>query len=506
MIKYFLVFILLILSVPLISPAQQITYSEIRSEDNRDINFEILGKMNEHYVVYKNVRWKHMLAFYDKDMRIAKSMRLAFVPDKTFNIDFITYPDHFYVIYQYQKNSIIYCKAVKLDNFGEKLTEPVDLDTTKVGILADNKIYNTTFSQDKQRIMIYKIQVKNQIITLATKLFDKDLNMLDSTRFASPFDERREIYSDVSIDNNGGLIMAKETKKNFRDNVGQLELIIRKPGQVQPTIIDIPLQEKYIDEIKVKVDNLNKQYILNSFYYTEDRVNVKGLFTVAVKADDPNTIKTAFNEFPDSLRSRINYDGQFKYAFDNFFIRQSIVKKDGGFILAAEDYSMQSRGGSSNWNRWNYINSPYISNYNYYLTNPYWYYRPFNSFSNVHSVRYYYDDILLLSIDSSLNMQWSNIISKKQTDDETDNFMSFSTMNAGSEIHFIYIERDRNKQVLSNHSILPSGQVKRYPTLKSREIGYEFMPRLAKQIGLREVIIPCTYRSNIAFAKVVFAE
>lgn len=487
--------------------AQQITYSEIKGEDNRDISFEILGKMNDSYIVYKNVRWKHMLAFYDKDMRIKKSMRLTFVPEKTFNIDFITYPDYFYVIFQYQKNSVIYCKAVKMNNNGEKLSDPVQLDTTKIGILADNKIYNTTFSQDKQKIMIYKIQVKNQLFTLVTKLFDKNLEMLDSTRQVTPFDDRREVYGDLSIGNDGTFVLAKATKKNVRENVNTLEFISRKAGVREASLISIPLNDKLIDEVKVKIDNLNSHYILNSFFYNDNGINVAGLFTASINANDLTEVKTAFNVFPDSLRSRINIDGQYRFAFDNFFLRQEIVKKDGGFIITAEDYTLQTRSGfTNNWNRWNYINNPYTTSYDYYLSNPYWYYRPLNSFNNIQNVRYYYDDILVLSFDKDLKMQWGNIISKKQSDEETDNFLSFSTMTSGSEVHFIYIERDRNKQVISNQSVLPAGDVKRYPTLKSREAGYEFMPRLAKQVGPMEVIVPCIFRSNIAFAKIVFFE
>ena len=122
------------------------------------------------------------------------------------------------------------------------------------------------------------------------------------------------------------------------------------------------------------------------------------------------------------------------------------------------------------------------------------------------NVRFYYDNIMLLSLNNDMDLQWTSIIPKKQSDDENDNFLSFCTMNVGSEIHFIFVEEDRNKQVISNHSVLPDGQVKRYPTLKSREAGFEFMPRLAKQVGYRELIIPCVYRTNIAFAKVVFFE
>ncbi|MEP7165527.1 MAG: hypothetical protein ABI741_12580 [Ferruginibacter sp.] len=504
-------FTVLILFIFFILPqklaAQEIVYSDFNNEDNRDINFEILGKMNGSYIIYKNIRWKHMLAIYDNNMRIIKNVRLKFIPDKTFNIDFITYTDHFYMIYQFQRNNVVYCKAVKMDADGKKLSEPIDLDTTRISILADNKIYNTIYSQDKQKILIYKIPRKNSQITIATKLFDASLNMLDSTRHVAPYDDRKDFYSDLFVDNEGNFIYTKGTKGVFRTNIAALEVICRRPGEKDSKTLGIDLKETYMDESIFKIDNLNKHYILNSFFYTHDPGNIKGLFTIVIDAVKMDTIRSAFNVFPDSLRAKVNSDGLYKAAFDNFFIRQAIVKKDGGFILTTEDYSSQTRSNPNNsWNRSNYLyNSPYSSN-DYYLSNPaYGYYRPLSSFNNWQDVRFYYDNILILSLDGNLNIQWNTIIPKTQSDDEVDNFLSFSTMNVGAEIHFLYNEGER-KQIISNQSILPNGELKRYPTLKSREAGYEFMPRLAKQVGYREVIIPCVYRTNIAFAKVNFSE
>ncbi len=487
--------------------AQEIIYSDFNNEDNKDMSFEILGKMNGTYIIYKNIRWKHVLAIYDNEMHIKKSIRLKFVPDKTFNIDFITYPDHFYMIYQYEKNNIVYCKGVKMDTEGKKLTEPVDLDTTRINILADNKIYNTIYSQDKQKIMIYKILRKNQKITIATRLFDANLDMIDSTRHISDYDDRKDIYSELLLDNEGNFVYTKGAKGKFLTNISWLEIVCRKPGEKDPKSLIIDLKDSYIDETIVKIDNLNKHYIFNSFFYTHDPGNIKGLFTMVIDAVKIDTIKSAFNVFPDSLRAKVNSDGLYKAAFDNLFIRQAIVKKNGGFILTTEDYSSQTRSNPNNsWNRSNYLyNSPYSSN-DYYLSSPaYGYYRPQSSFSNWQDVRYYYDNILILSLDANLNMQWNTIIPKVQSDDEVDNFLSFSTMNVGAEIHFLYNQGER-KQIISNQSILPDGELKRYPTLKSREAGYEFMTRHAKQVGYKEVIIPCIYHTNIAFAKVNFSE
>ena len=506
----FIIFVILFISLPGKLSAQEITYSEFNNEDNRDINFEILGKMNDHYIIYKNSRGKHNLAFYDNDLRITKTMRLSFIPDKTFNIDFITYPDYFFMIYQYQKNSVVHCMGIKMDADGKKLTEPVQLDTTKLAILADNKIYSTIYSQDKQKIMLYKMQHRNQQFTLATKLFNKDLLMLDSTRMVLPYNERTDIYSDLLLANDGNFVFVKQTMMNYGKKIQSIDIISRKPNVKDYITKPMSFDDKYFDDIKIKIDNLNRHYIINTFYYDNKDANIKGLFSAVLNVNDAEIIKFAFNVFSDSLRSRIS-EGLYKSAFNNLVIQQAIVKKDGGFILTTEDNYMQGRSGAitNPMDRNNYLyNSPYGTNADYYYPNAYYngFYRPLSSFSNLQSVRFYYDNILALSIDSSLALQWNTIIPKHQADDDNDNFLSFFTMNTGSEIHFIYVEEVSNKQVISNESIFPNGQIKRYPTLKSREAGFEFMPRLAKQVGYREVIIPCVYRSNIAFAKVVFFE
>jgi hypothetical protein len=487
------------------SPAQKIIYSDLINEDNREINFEILGKVADNYIIYKNVRWKHMLAVYDENMKLKDNSRIAFIPDKTFNIDFIIYPDHFYMVYQYQKRNTIYCKAVKMSSAGKKLEEPVVLDTSRVGLIADRKIYNTVFSEDKKRILVYKMQKKNDRLTIVTKLYDPALKMLDSTRMVVPFDERTDDYSDLFVDNNGTFLFAKERKTGWQDNVAGLEMIIRHPNRDTSSIFDIPLQGKFIDEVKIRIDNLNNNYIINSLFNKKKNGNIDGLFTSVIKKDGFR-YKTAFNFFDDSLRARINSSGQYSSAFNNLFLRSTVVKKDGGFVIAAEDYYTQT--SNTNFRRYNNLyRAPYTSSYDYYLSNPSYsgYYRPYGSSSYISSTRFYYDDILVLGIDSSLKLSWNSLIHKKQAEDEQDNFLSYATINAGAEIHFLFIDNNKN-QVINNHSILPNGTMKRYATLKSYEVGFEFMPKLAKQVGSRQVIIPCVYRGSIAFAKVDFSE
>ncbi|MEJ7589874.1 MAG: hypothetical protein WKI04_20160, partial [Ferruginibacter sp.] len=379
-------------------------------------------------------------------------------------------------------------------------------DTTRFIFFYYNKIYTTIYSEEKQNIFIYKRHLKNEHLAIATKLFNADLLLLDSTRQVMDFDERKETYSDLAIDNHGNFLFARETKKGFRDNNSQLNIFLHKKGVDSFKNYSISLNGKFIEEVFIKVDNLNKQYIVNSFYYGKARGSIEGLFTSLIDIDGIRSIKAVYNAFSDSLRAKLNSSDQSGFVFDNLSVRNIFVKKSGGFILTAENFYTESLF-NNNWNRQYYYNYIPSSTSDYYLSNPYYYgYRPANRYGRQReqSVRHYYDDIVVVSLGSNLQLEWNNIIHKKQYDVDNDNYLSFSTMNAGQEVHFFFIDKDKNKQIISNHSIFPSGEIKRYPTLKSVATGYGFMPRLAKQTGAKEMIIPYTYLGSVGFAKINF--
>lgn len=488
--------------------AQDIVYSDYNNEDDRDINFEILGKQGKNYVVYKRVRWKHLLAFYDENMKMVKSMRMAFIPEKSYSLNFITYPDYFYVVYQYQKNNIVYAKMARLDNSGNILNQPVVLDTTKVLLKQERDLYTTTFSENKKHILLYKnVLLSNSRISIATRSYDDSFALRDSTRLTYPFDDRYDVFSDFIVDNQGAILMGKGKIPAKKSSLSSVELISKQLNK--PTVVtDIPLQKHYVDEFKLKVDNKNGQYIINSFYYKERKGDIEGIFMAAVHYDDEGKLKynTVFHPFSDSLRVKINSGEQYKTAFNDLFIKNIIVTKDGGFLVAAESARTENSGNRS-FNRYDYYGNPIYSQYDYYSMNASSfnsYYRPYSSSSLFQNTRYYYDDILILSVNNKLSVEWTNIIPKKQVDDGNDNYLSFAMFNTGGEIHFLFLEKDKNLQVINNHSVLPGGEMKRYATLKSREAGYQFMPKLARQVGYNKIIIPCIYRGYVCFAKVEF--
>ena len=369
--RFYQALFILITIIPSATYAQTIKFSDFDREDTRDINFEIIGKLNNRVLIYKNIRSNHRINIYDGEMKTLKSVNLDFIPARTFNIDFVVYPDYFYMIYQYQKGRMLHCMSVKMNPEVQMISDPVEIDTTQIPVMSDNKIYTTIYSEDKQKIAVFKIQTRYQKFDLTTLLFDSDFKLIDRNRYVTDFNEKRESYDNFLLSNEGSFIFTYEKQAGYGLNSNVLSLIVRDLKQASFSNQPVDLADKYFDNVKLKIDNLNKRYIVNSFYYKKNRGSIDGLFTYIWDKDKAKAYASGLTQFDDSLRDEAKREGLLRFAMDDYLIRQVIVKKDGGFILTAEDFSSDTRGNTGSWNRYDYLYNPSYPSSGYYYYNPY---------------------------------------------------------------------------------------------------------------------------------------
>lgn len=504
--RFMILFAVLCLAVTGAS-GQKIVYSDYEKDDTRRMNFEIIGKMNGNFLVYKNLRNEHVIAVLDNDMKqIAREEHDYLPDDRIINVEFFAYPDFSYLVYQYQKKSVVYCMAVKVDAMGKKAGEPLQLDSTHIGFSASNRIYNVISSEDKSKILVFKINSKNRRrYLLTTVLFDSKLELLKRSSHTIGMDDNREYLEEYHVDNDGDFVFTKFYRTNS-DNITQASLITKAAQSDSLVFRDLNLKDYNLDEIHVKVDNFNKRYFLSSFYYQERRGNIEGMyFYVWDKGSNTVSLERRY-EFNEDLKREARGEAGTRMAFNDYFIRNLITKKDGGFIIASEAYYTSSR--FNNWNRWDYLyGSPFISPMDYYYFNSgynrWWWPRSMYG-NNNQSVRYHADNIAVMSFDKTGEPEWTNIITKSQYDDETDNMVSYYLMNTGGQLHFLFNKPEKRVQLLSDYTVDPEGKINRNPTLKNLDKGFEFMPKYAKQVSARQTIMPCLYRNYICFAKIEY--
>lgn len=506
------IYIGLIMSVcaALTCSAQKISYSQPDRDDVKTMSFDIIGKLEDHYLIHKNIRTDHKIAIYDSSMKEIAQQDLDFLPTKVLSTDILTYRDFFYMFYQYQKKNIVYCMAAKIDANGKLVGEPRELDTTAINFFSNDKLYSIISSDNKQKIMVFKINSKNpEKSILTTSLFDPQLNLIHKSHIAIPMPDRNGFLSEFVLDNDGQFVFVKPVGTSQQDNITEATLVAKNPEDDTLGYFDLPIPHIYLDDIKIKVDNNNQRFVLTSFYSKTKRGNIEGLYAVIWDKNLRQAIATSNTTFSEEVRSDAKSEGNAKSAFNDFYVQNIVVRKDGGYVVAAESVYSSSRGVYNN--RWDYASSyPFTSPYNYYYyswNSPFYYnnyYYPWWRWGSMGSQmnRFYADNIAVMSFDSSASMQWINVIHKSQFDDFTDNFIGYGTLNTGDQFHFLFNQLEKRTLLLTDQSITPDGQVIHSPTLRNLERDYQFMPHFAKQVSGYEVIIPCQYRNYICFAKV----
>jgi hypothetical protein len=488
---------------------QKIIYSEPGKDDTRRMNFEIAGKVGGNFLVYKNIRNINRITVYDNDMNEIANTDQDYLPDndRLINVDLFAYPDFCYVVYQYQKKNIVYCMAAKVDGMGKKLGELIQLDTTQISFAANNKIYTALTSEDKSKISVFKINSKNRkLYTITTLLFNDKLELQRKDRMTLKMEERADHLGEFYLDNSGDLVFTK-VHREFNDNISEAWFIIKYADLDSLSSFSIPIEKVYLDDIQIKVDNFNKRYLFSSFYYTQKRSNIDGLsFYVWDKSTKSEVLNNKI-EFTEDLRREANKNNNWRMAFNDFFVRNIVIRKDGGFIVGTESYYTTSRYNS--WNRWDYLyRSPWnTSPIDYYFINSPYYssYWSRSMWGNSQSVRHHAENIVIFSFDKNGKLEWNNVISKEQFNDESDHLVSYQMLNTGGQLHFIFNVQEKRVLLLNDFSVSGDGSINRNPTLKNLDKGYEFMARYGKQVSAKQAIVPCFARNNyICFAKIDF--
>ncbi|MES2646145.1 MAG: hypothetical protein V4717_04665 [Bacteroidota bacterium] len=485
--------------------AQKITYSTPEKNEAKQTEFEIIGKYNGNFLVYKNNRNNSYISVYDNDLQLKENVSLSAITERLINSDVIAYPEFSYLFYQYQKRNIVYCMLLKLGPDGKPLTQPIELDTTQVGMSSGDRVYSIIASEDKQKILVFKVNSRDEKKYLfKTLLYSKDMTPLHSGRTELKMNDRNDFLSDFNLDNDGNLVFGRGIRPGSSDNINRFYLVVKPALADTFSFNELKLENISLDEVKLRMDNYNNRYLFTGFYYKGKRGgSIEGISNAIFDKTNKQWVIKNVIPLGQELREDAKGDNNLKSAFDDYYIQQIIIKKDGGFVVVAESNYQTSRGNTSGFNRWGNMYSPFISNFDYYRYGGYYPYG-FNRWGSSGLTRYHADNVVVGAFDKEGKLVLSNTIRKSQYDDDNQALVSYQLVNNGNSLRFIYNDYEKRDVVLTYQSIDAEGKVTRPPTLKNLDKGFSFLPRYGKQVSSNTIIIPCLYRNLLCFAKLEF--
>jgi hypothetical protein len=311
---------------------------------------------------------------------------------------------------------------------------------------------------------------------------DDKLNL--TKKSTAYFDAEQSVTAgELNLDNDGTAYLAAYTAtgaNNYADNFWILSLT---PGENKFATHALNLGDKFAASGYMKVDNVNHKVYFGGFYADKKNGAFDGAIYAVYSIANGAFITQKYIAFDQDLITSVG-GGRQNHVFDNFEVTQIVVRNDGGFVLVTEMHYVTTRSSYTSSMGYGTMYSPGMST----------------------MVReYHFNDILAISYGDDGNRQWSAVIRKQQySQDDGGRASSYAFLNSGGTLAFIYNDFGTARAAVKIATIAPDGKTEVSSFRPASQMDPEWIPRVGKQVGAREVVVPCLHKKQICYAKIVF--
>lgn len=464
--------------------AQEVIYSPYDKFDFRTGEFSVSGMTGNRLYTYRGSSEGYFLDAFNDSMNKVATIVLDFFPAKIYQTRFIAYPDQIIVLYQAIEMNKVVQYAALLDEAGRLVKGPIQLDNTKTGILGPTKNYfSVAASEDKKTIFVYSAKDKGRELQLTGKWIDDKLNITGRTRAVFKTDNE-VMHGELMVGNDSNVYVPVKTPVGSKSYGDQLWLLTLVKGTNKFTSKELGLNSNYAGNVYMKVDNANRRIYTGGFYSAKKNGSYDGVMYAYYDINAGNFYNARYIPFDEQMIQATGDKGK-RRVFDDFQVRQMIVKNDGGFVLVSESYFIATRNS-------------YTPGFGYYSM----YYSPY---MNASITEYYYNDIMALSYNADGVKEWSTIIPKAQySQEDAGLFSSYALLNSGGTLAFLYNDFNVSQSRIQLATLSPAGKVNMHSFSIAGNEYPDWLPRWGKQVAARAMVVPCLRKKQICFAKIIF--
>lgn len=464
---------------------QDVLYSSYESFDLRSGDFAVIGKTGQLIYTYRAGSGGYFLDAYNEAMEKEAVVVLDFFPGKIQHTRFVNYNDKIIVLYQAVERNEVVQYAALLDHTGRLKKPPLRLTSVKTGIFGagGGKYFSSAVSDDKTRILVYRMEERAAELKMSGIWIDDQLTV--TGRGQAVFTTENDLkYDEGVLANDGSFYLPVYTpvgSKNYMDRMWILQL---PEGGRKFFSVEMPLDNLFATSVYMKMDQYNNRIYTAGFFSGRKNGNYEGVLFAYYDFADSSFHNRRMIAFGERLRQATG-GGNLKKAFDDFIPRQMIIKKDGGFVLIAEQFFVTTRNTMPAWGGY----------YSYY----------YGGMGGQLIREYNYHDIFALSYDGAGNNEWHAFVRKNQYSQEDGGiFSSYALVNTGGSLGFLFNDHNANLSKIQFAAMDGTGKVEMHSLAAGAANDPDWLPRAGKQVGLREMIVPCLRKKQICFAKIMF--
>lgn len=374
-----------------------------------------------------------------------------------------------------------------------KVTQ-ADFDVRKGKKQLGSSTFQFTSSRDSSNLLIFSNlpnkKKANELIG-CTVLNDK-MQVLWNNVIEIPYPDHLFSIKDYSISTQGdvyvlGKLFEDKIKDVKRKQINfKYQVIGYKNFGKEKVIYDVDLEGKFITDMQITI-NSDNDIICAGFFSNELEYNINGTYFLKINGKTKKIMSSSIKEFDQDFVLENLSEKQEKKAerklnkgkdidIPDFDIRSLIVREDGGVVMIGEQYRM-------------YITTTTTTGANGQTT-------------RTTTYHYNYDEVLVVNINPSGNIDWYARIPKYQhTTNDNGRYSSFALMVQDDKLHFFYndhpdnisLDDKKGKKAIWNKrakntvvmytTIDNTGKMTRSPMINAKDAEMMTKPKVCEQIS-----------------------
>lgn len=385
--------------------------------------------------------------------------------------------------------------------------------------------FRSHISKDTSKLLLYSVlpKSKKQPERFYLQIFDHEFNPLWSKEVMLPFDDNNFSIEEYKIDNDGNVYMlgvVYQDQSRFRRGgkpTYQYILLSYRDNGESVEEYKVDLGDKFITDLTYRVAR-NGDLVFSGFYSEKGNYSVKGTYFFRLnpitreisnrnlKSFDFRFLTEYMSNNKREKAKQANRKGDkkkspelYQYALDEL-----ILRSDGGAVLIAEQYYVE---------RQNNFNDPYFNPYGFgglgfrsaRFYNPYFNPYGYGAYRD-NSLSYNYNDIIVVNIKPSGEIEWTARIPKQQVTTNDGGYSSSYAMSiVRDKFYFIFNDNFKNydpnrkdnkfysyngrNSVIALAEVSKDGSVSVNPIISGDNAAMTSLPKIGKQISRNEMLV-----------------
>lgn len=491
----------------------RVIWGEEARLDRRNNAFTFLGADEDKLYLKKDQQGNEaewMLDAYDLDslnQRGAKVVSVSGLGDGEAQIEeVIDTGNNFIALYTTrQRNGERYVYLAAIDHAGNLLDLPVSAGAIPEVRNAAEINLGLAVSPDSSKVLLHYSARKNstQAAVFSLYLFEQDLTLIHRKQLELPYPADLISIDQMLVDNAGtaymlsGVTHRKSMRQTrvFGEESKRYLLFSFNFAANKLKEFDVNLKDKWVIGVTYGLTP-GGTLAIGGFYSNDMYFSIAGTFYLTVDSESQQVLSSNMKPFEKDFIREFNDAGSGdggrelnNYYFDHFFLNE-----DGSARFVAEQFYVTQR----------------------------WMMDPATGRETI-SYAYHYNDLIVVSVDSTGMVEWTKRIPKRQFSvNDNGPYSSYALSWDGESLDIVFnddqrnfelIERGRsdlysfsslNKAVVTWVRVGADGSIGRKALFESREANTILRPGIAFQAAPGELIVYAQLRKNYRFGRIIF--